>query len=802
MVITELQQGTKNKVPVQIFATDLSDQAIRDARVGMYTQSDVSRIPKAYRDRFFVKAGEHFKVNKELREMCIFAPHNILKDPPFSRIDLISCCNLLIYFDGPAQKKALASLNFALNDHGFLILGKSESIGSSSQFFTQLNYRFKIFSRKKNNGFKKVPELLPNPSRNYSAEKWKGPASGKKALPQTRELDQTVDSILLAQYMPACAVINADMEILKFRGGTDLYLSHPAGNASLHILKMARPELALELRGVIQQALKSKQAVRKEHIEFLADGVSRKVRLEVHPLAAAREEPFLLVLFLPEEPDGKHKEVKTGNGKQSLKDLKIKKLAVDLARTRAEMHSIIESQETAYEDLQAANEEIVSTNEEFQTLNEELETSKEEIEATNEELISTNQELQMRNDLLTESYRYSEAIIATVHEPMLILDRNFHIKSANRAFYKKFQVNHPETEGASLFELGNKQWEIPELRHLLDDLLANNIDFKNLEVTHSFPAIGERIMLLNAHRIVQKTHNEQLILLAIEDITERTLHYQKEKELLRRDIRSHEIKKAELEKAVEKRTRQLRQKNLELEDINKDLTAFTYISSHDLQEPLRKIRNFISVLMEEERERLSEDGKNYLTRTYDVARRMQSLIEDLLVYSRTNNIDRKYERSDLRPILQEIKKEFAERLNDQKAVVKIGHLGQATIIPFQFHQLMHNLVSNSLKFSSPRRKPRISVKSEIVKGTQLRNERLSPKLSYCHIIYTDNGIGFDTAYNERIFEVFQRLHNTDEYKGTGMGLAICKRIVENHHGAISATGHLHKGARFDIYIPV
>ena len=168
-------------------------------------------------------------------------------------------------------------------------------------------------------------------------------------------------------------------------------------------------------------------------------------------------------------------------------------------------------------------------------MNEELETSKEEIQASNEELLSTNHELQIRNDLLTESYEYSEAIIETCHEPMLVLNKNFHIKSANKSFYKKFHVKRKETEGKFLFELGNKQWNIPELRGLLNDILTKNNSFENLEVTHTFPSIGEKIMVLNAYLLIQKTHCEQLILLTFEDVTERTQYYQKEKALLKRE---------------------------------------------------------------------------------------------------------------------------------------------------------------------------------------------------------------------------------------------------------------------------
>lgn len=529
MIIAELQEGKTNKIPVQIFATDLSEEAIKIARHGEYSQSDVDSIPKKYLSRFFSKEGDNYRIVKELREMCIFAPHNILRDPPFSRMDFVSCCNVLIYFDSAAQKKVFASLHFALNDTGYLMLGKAETIGTTSQLFTLVNNKFKIYSRKNNLGVRKILELTPRFTRTSMSSK-KTNTPSKSVSVNQESIESAIDSALLSSYMPACAVVNKDLDILQFRGPVSSYLEHTSGKASLNILKMARPEFAFELRNAINKALETKQTVYKSGIEIKIESVLRLMSFEVCPMKIEWEEPLLLIVFKPQELVEKFIESDSVNkNKATLQDLKIKKLTEELNTTRAEMIAIIETQENIYEELQAANEEIVSSNEEFQTLNEELETSKEEIEATNEELISTNQELQMRHDLLTESYEYSEAIIATIHEPMVILNKNFHVISANKSFYKKFLVDKAQTEGKLLFDLGNKQWNIAQLREVLNNILSKNSSFENFEVTHTFTGIGERIMLLNAHLIIQKTNSEQLILLAIEDITDRSRYYLKEK---------------------------------------------------------------------------------------------------------------------------------------------------------------------------------------------------------------------------------------------------------------------------------
>ncbi|MEP6645627.1 MAG: ATP-binding protein, partial [Saprospiraceae bacterium] len=239
----------------------------------------------------------------------------------------------------------------------------------------------------------------------------------------------------------------------------------------------------------------------------------------------------------------------------------------------------------------------------------------------------------------------------------------------------------------------------------------------------------------------------------------------------------------------------------ELSIANKELLAFTYISSHDLQEPLRKIQTFVSMILENENENLSEIGKYHFQRIQSAAERMQQLIDDLLAFSRINNTDHKFENTELAPIVEEVKTELKDTIQEKNAFIESSELCLANIIPFQFRQLIYNLISNALKFSNPEIPPIILVKSSIVKGSYLKNEKLSPEKNYCHIMIKDNGIGFEPRFNERIFGLFQKLHNKEIYEGTGIGLAIVKKIVENHHGIITVTSELTKGTTFDIFIP-
>lgn len=239
----------------------------------------------------------------------------------------------------------------------------------------------------------------------------------------------------------------------------------------------------------------------------------------------------------------------------------------------------------------------------------------------------------------------------------------------------------------------------------------------------------------------------------------------------------------------------------ELVNVNKELESFNYISSHDLQEPLRKIRTFASRLIADESQNLSYKGKDYVLRMEDAASRMQALIVDLLAYSRTTSTERKFETANLNTIMESVKKDLADIIAEKNAIIEVEEMCDAHIIPFQFRQLMDNIIGNALKFAKPDLPPHIIVKSRIIKGSEINNQKLLPEKEYCHITVTDNGIGFEQKYQDYIFELFKRLHDKEKIKGTGIGLTIVKKIVANHNGLITATSELNKGATFDIYIP-
>ncbi|HSD07420.1 PAS domain S-box protein [Flavobacterium sp.] len=284
-----------------------------------------------------------------------------------------------------------------------------------------------------------------------------------------------------------------------------------------------------------------------------------------------------------------------------------------------------------------------------------------------------------------------------------------------------------------------------------------------------------------------------------------TAVYNKKKELIGFSKVTHDLTdKKEADDKLKLNGLELQQKNAELEKMNKELQSFAYISSHDLQEPLRKIQTFASQIIAKESDNLSETGKDKFRRMQNAAQRMQALINDLLTYSKTNIQELKYEKTNLYDLIEEVKEDLAEELEQKNAVIETDEVCRdinLKIIPFQFRQLLYNLLSNSIKFSKPDINPLIKIQCKIAKGSTLNNNKLTGETNYCHLQVSDNGIGFEQEFDKKIFEVFQRLHGKTEYDGTGIGLAIVKKIVENHSGIISATSQQNMGATFDIYIP-
>jgi two-component system CheB/CheR fusion protein len=513
-----LKDKTVN-TPIQIFATDLNEAAIEKARQGIYSKSSLENVSPQRLKKFFSKNNGGYQIIKPIRDVCIFATHDLLKHPPFSVMDVISCQNVLIYLEAQAQNKIMHSFHYALKPTGYLLLGKSESIGISTDLFELVSKGYKVYTKKNTSALRHLDFSLRPYTRSIGSNQGKH----KKIKPVKEvDLERETEKLLLRRYVPASVLVNKDLEILRFRGAISKWLEPTTGKASLHLMKMVKEEIAHELRIMLNRVKKDGRAVKKEGLRLSLYENTNNLSIEVIPVKGNSRDPYFFIIF-QENGVGETEKTETtkvgGKGKESNK--RIASLEKQLKEARDSIKMMSEEFEATKEELQSANEEVLSSNEELQSVNEELETSKEELQSTNEELTTINEELHTRNEELLEANDYAQTIIETLHEPLIVLSADLRIKNANKAFYKTFLVSPDETEGNYFYNLGNQQWNIPDLRRQLTLVQTKNIDLSNYKVTQNFPVIGHKIMLLNAQKLVVKGGRSDLILLAIEDITER-----------------------------------------------------------------------------------------------------------------------------------------------------------------------------------------------------------------------------------------------------------------------------------------
>jgi len=785
MILHEIQGNKGVNFPFQIFASDLSAEAISVARTGEYSLQQLKNVSPKRIQQFFTKSNDKYRISKYLRDICVFTQHNVLTDPPFSRMDFISCRNFLIYLDTSAQKKAISTFHYALNEAGYLMLGKSETIGTSTALFTTLNKKYKVYTRKKNSGAHRIPNIISGITYNPKPEKNSTSTIIHKrtfAVPNSNP-GSAFDDVLLANYVPASVIINYDLEILQFRGSTSLYLQQAPGKASFNILRMAHLEITFELRNAIHHVIKTKQIVRKIGIEMNRDVSSNTVQivnLEVAPLDIEGEEPLLIIVFTGQQVEIVEQPSKVGKNNSLAKDRRIKKLEEELAAARSDMGSITHDQEATNEELQSANEEIISSNEELQSLNEELETSKEEIESTNEELITTNHELYARIQQVEELYTYYEAILSTVHEPVLILDKNIRIKSANNSFCKTFHVSEDDIIGVSLYKLGNGQWNIPRLRELLEDIVPKNIRFHDFEVEQTFSIIGNKTMLLNAHRIIQQSKNEELIVFTIADITE--------------------VKRLAIELQVkEKKVLEEAKINAELkaqvaEDAVKAKQQFLSNMSHEIRTPMNAIVGFTNVVL---KTNLSDRQKEYINAIKVSSDGMIVLINDILDLAKVNSGKITFEQvsfnlyASIDTTLQVFEAKIEEKNLD--LIKQFGDNIPQDLLgdPMRLRQIILNLLGNAVKFTTA---------GKITLIIRLLSE--DAEKATIEFVLTDTGIGIPENRLGHIFNNFEQVHGDKDssYGGTGLGLAIVKQLVERQGGTIKVASKLGKGSTFSFVL--
>jgi two-component system, chemotaxis family, CheB/CheR fusion protein len=903
-VMAEAQISTQ----VQIFATDLNEASIEIARRGIYPLHRVKHLDPQRLAQFFVRVEDGYQINRSVRDLCVFARHNLGIDPPFSRLDLIVCRNVLIYFAAKLQKTAIQSLHYGLKPNGFLLLGTSETPGGATELFDPVDKKHKIYSKR---------SIEPTPSLDFVIDGDVKPRARQHAMPiaplsgqpvidasqQTAKIDlqKVADELIWKHYAPAGVVINTDLEIIQFRGETGAYLSAASGRPSFNLLKMVSVNLRVELRAAIDRAKKFNLPVTKsEPVE--------RVNFTVIPFQVPGfADRYLLVLFeslaesdmrldrpqraIPASPQGTSKQIR-----KTLVEQENIRLRQKLALTQAHLQSTLIEQEEIARDFQAAQEEMLSSNEEFQSTNEELETAKEEIQAANEELSTVNEELRDRNvevtllnndlinilssvqlpilivgadlkigrftpmagqlfnlipadigrsfshirhnldlpdldrailqtietlvvyqcevrdttggwyHLIVRPYRtdddriagativlldvselkhqtqemqasrdYAKAIVATIIEPLIVLDRHFQVITANPAFYRMFEVNETQVEGQLLENLGNNQWQIPGLRSRLENVFLTDTPFQDYEVEHTFEQIGHKTMLLNALQIYN-SGGEPLLLLTIVDIT-----HGKQLEAERNELLG-EAKSA----------------RAKAESANLAKDTFLSILSHELRSPLSAILGW---------SRLIAGGKvtpaqvQHGLEVIDRSATIQNqLISDLLDVSSITNGKLRLDAQlvDLVPIIIEAIETVALAAKAKNIQIQT-HLdplpsrivGDSTRI----QQVLWNLLGNAIKFTDPGGK--ITVRLSVA-NVQL------PATAIAQIQIIDSGKGIEPDFLPYIFDRFLQADSTSTraYVGLGLGLTIVRYLVELHGGTISVVSQVGSGSTFTVQLPL
>ena len=468
MLMREHMQGLSAVPRVQIFATDIDEHALNVARAGRYPATLLDSVSRERRERFFVADGGSYVISKEVRDLCIFSPHSVIRDPPFSRIDLVSCRNLLIYFGPDVQGQVIPIFHYALRPDGYLFLGTSENITPFSDLFASIEKKHRIFRRRSDvTPGTRLPLSIAGLRPGHVMER-----QARRAPMGGVALRQSVEAQVLEQFAPPYVVINREGDVVFYSGRTGKYLEAAAGMPTRQILAIARKGLRLELRTLLREAADTGRVMTREGIVVEGDdGRVQMVTLTVAPTAhGGGDEPLLLVLFTDQGPPLSREEaavrVSAPNDRASLH------LEVELRETRERLQSLIEEYETSLEELKSSNEELVSVNEELQSTNEELEASKEELQSVNEELHTLNSDLNGKIESLDRANNDLQNLFESTEIATVFLDRALVIRSFTPAVTHVFNIL-PGDRGRPITDLSSR-FRLPDLGQDINEVFAGH----------------------------------------------------------------------------------------------------------------------------------------------------------------------------------------------------------------------------------------------------------------------------------------------------------------------------------------
>ncbi|TDO73145.1 two-component system CheB/CheR fusion protein [Flavobacterium chryseum] len=747
-----LEQTNNSDITIKIFASDLSEKCIDKARLGVYTHQDLKNISEERLAKYFNKKESGYHVSKLIRDLCVFAVHDLTKDFPFSKIDFVACRNVLIYFDTDLQNHVLSSFHYALKEHGFLFLGKSESAVRAEELFATVERQGKIYRRK-------------NSDVRFSKDM--SGFTANKPIKHIEELATTVTNYkkiaadtLLEQYSPAAVVVNEDFEIVHFHGDTSAFLQPSAGKPSFNIINMVPHEIRFALRNAILKVRNEKRNVVGEPI--VVKNQAFLTSFEVVYLAANLD--LLLIIFCRKTISGA-KTAHTSNIQSG------KETESQLFQLQHDFKHLTEEQQIYFEELRSTNEELLQRTEELQYINEELETSIEELLSNNEELSCTNDELQNHRRQLASMRNFYESIVKTIHEPLLIIDHNFIVHSANPAFYNYFNTREELTEGILIFEIGNSTWNTSEFKESVLKKISKEQPVENVKIQFSAALSVKKVMLINAAPITDSMP-EGLILIALEDITD-----------------------------LEQSNEALQIKNEELINRSRQLESFTAVAGEHLLDPVRKMYMFGKKIIDDEPE-LSAPAKHNVKRLLHSAVNMSQLIEDLVTYSKINFAEKKFKKTDLNVLVKKALNDLKKVISEHNAVISVDPLPPMKIIASQFHMLFTNLISNALKFAQHDTVPQIKISLHHPDQEEFNSLGADPETDYMILSVSDNGIGFKKDFENLIFDPFFRLQSNDQHYGSGLGLTLVQTIVSNHNGFVKASSEPGKGTTLYLCLPL
>jgi two-component system CheB/CheR fusion protein len=870
----------------KVFATDIDSDALETASRGVYAESISKDVTPERLQKYFIREGNNYRIAPDLRKHVVFANHDILKDPPFSHLDLITCRNMFIYFNASLQFKALKKFHFALNLNSFLMLGPNENIDMLKDVVEEVNRKWRLYR------CVRKTSLLDQDNLMMPLES--GKVFTGRTEPKSRNFSNHLADVfketILESHKMAAVYIDKDFNVKQAIGNYKSFLHFPEEGFNFNLLKLVTGDLAVALGVGVRKAINQNENVYLKHVVLHEASNTRHVNLVIKPYLRQKEFQQAFLCIVLEEISIESKSSKS-TIEPSVKSFeRINELEQELAETRENLQAIIEEMETANEELQASNEEMISTNEELQSTNEELQSLNEELHTVSgehqlkiKELIELNDDL---NNYFTNSAigqilvdkdlsirKFSPAVrkminliqtdigrainhitsnipnldlvsaIRNVIETSVAIEQE--ITTDDNHFYLMRIAPYVKRDGTfdgAVINFTDIN-ESKKLSSILESIFASSvncimakkairnnenkiIDFEYLVVNKA----AEKLFGLNPNYAIGKPLSKVFPDLIPEyfeiyrrvadtgDHANFEFYYDKTQKwisvnvtkmldgivLTHADI-TDKRKTADViaknYQDLQATSQQLKDSNEQLERSNFDLLQFASVASHDLKEPLRKIQAFGNILKSKIHDKLSGDELNFFNKMISASDRMQTLIEDVLTLSKLSDNGLPKEDVDLVKLSRRISDDLEITIKEKGAVIEIGNLPVVNAVPLQMHQLLQNLISNALKFSAVemKRQPRIIISSKSI--TELHEKEFNITADgYVCISVKDNGIGFEQEYKDKIFGIFQRLHGRD-FDGTGIGLAIVKKIVENHGGYICANGELNEGAEFSIFLP-